>query len=190
MGDVDSMNGKCGAKKKDGTPCKRPAGSGTEHVGVGTCRHHGGSTPNANQNAALVTARSYMDADAPLPDVSAIDALLYCVQRASQRAMYARRMLRKTVGDNGLLDEALLDADGRPVPWARVEAEMLRDLGRFSKMALDAGVAERQVRIAERVGQSITAALEGALQNVDLPDGVRSQVVASFADRLMQLEVA
>lgn len=182
------MDGKCGAKKKDGGQCKRPAGAGTEHVGVGQCRHHGGSTPNANQNAALVTARSYMDADGVLPDVSPIDGLLYCVQRASQKAMYARRQQVRLETAEGSFDPGQLDADGRVLPWARAEQEQLRDLARFSKMALDAGVAERQVRIAERVGQSITAALEGALHGVDLEPAVRARVVASFSERLMQLE--
>ncbi len=33
----------CGAKTRDGTPCKRPAGWGTEHVGDGRCKTHGGN---------------------------------------------------------------------------------------------------------------------------------------------------
>ena len=35
--------GKCGYIKKDGTPCKLPAGSGTQHKGEGCCRRHGGN---------------------------------------------------------------------------------------------------------------------------------------------------
>jgi len=36
----------CGAKtKKDGTPCQRPAGWGTDHPGVGKCKLHGGASP-------------------------------------------------------------------------------------------------------------------------------------------------
>jgi len=36
----------CGAKTKgDGEPCKRPAGWGTDHPGVGRCKLHGGATP-------------------------------------------------------------------------------------------------------------------------------------------------
>lgn len=33
----------CGAKtRKDGSPCQRPAGWGTQHVGTGRCKLHGG----------------------------------------------------------------------------------------------------------------------------------------------------
>lgn len=36
----------CGAaKKSDGTPCRRPAGWGTDHPGAGRCKLHGGLSP-------------------------------------------------------------------------------------------------------------------------------------------------
>lgn len=48
----------CGAKTRAGTPCKRPAGWGTNHVGEGRCKLHGGKSTGAppkkmqnNQNA-------------------------------------------------------------------------------------------------------------------------------------------
>jgi hypothetical protein len=36
---------KCGAKNRQGTPCSRPAGWGTDHVGQGRCKLHGGASP-------------------------------------------------------------------------------------------------------------------------------------------------
>lgn len=36
----------CGAKtKKDGSPCQKPAGWGTDHPGIGKCKLHGGASP-------------------------------------------------------------------------------------------------------------------------------------------------
>ncbi|MFW5987868.1 MAG: hypothetical protein ACOCQA_00345 [bacterium] len=36
----------CGAKTKgSGEPCQKPAGWGTDHVGVGKCKLHGGASP-------------------------------------------------------------------------------------------------------------------------------------------------
>lgn len=35
----------CGAKTRKGTPCKARAGHGTDHVGQGKCKLHGGATP-------------------------------------------------------------------------------------------------------------------------------------------------
>lgn len=34
----------CGAKTRGGTPCKQPAGWGTNHVGEGRCKLHGGKS--------------------------------------------------------------------------------------------------------------------------------------------------
>jgi hypothetical protein len=34
----------CGGKTRAGTPCKRPAGWGTDHPGSGRCKLHGGAT--------------------------------------------------------------------------------------------------------------------------------------------------
>jgi hypothetical protein len=36
----------CGPRNRSGGPCQRPAGWGTDHVGYGRCRLHGGTTPN------------------------------------------------------------------------------------------------------------------------------------------------
>ena len=43
----------CGATKRQGdkTPCKKPAGWGTSHVGFGSCKLHGGSTPASTKHA-------------------------------------------------------------------------------------------------------------------------------------------
>lgn len=44
----------CGAKTRAGTPCKSLAGQGTDHLGTGKCRLHGGASkgaPKGNKNA-------------------------------------------------------------------------------------------------------------------------------------------
>jgi len=43
----------CGARKHQGAGlCAKPAGWGTSHPGFGSCKLHGGSTPNAAKAAA------------------------------------------------------------------------------------------------------------------------------------------
>lgn len=44
----------CGAKTRDGSPCELKAGWGTDHVGTGKCKLHGGASngaPKGNKNA-------------------------------------------------------------------------------------------------------------------------------------------
>ncbi|USZ69410.1 hypothetical protein NGM10_06655 [Halorussus salilacus] len=44
----------CGATNRHGEPCQQPAGWGTDHVGKGRCKLHGGNAgaPADNQNAS------------------------------------------------------------------------------------------------------------------------------------------
>lgn len=48
----------CGATKRQGdkSPCRRPAGSGTDHPGFGSCKLHGGSLPGPSKHAAKLRA--------------------------------------------------------------------------------------------------------------------------------------
>jgi len=36
----------CGALKRDGTTCRKPAGAGTTHPKIRACKYHGGASPN------------------------------------------------------------------------------------------------------------------------------------------------
>lgn len=46
---------KCGAKGRSGRPCGLPAGHGTDHVGEGRCRRHGGATPVKHGRYSTIT---------------------------------------------------------------------------------------------------------------------------------------
>ncbi len=50
-----SITGICGAQTKGtGAPCRRPAGWGTDHAGVGRCKLHGGATPRGVKSSRMV----------------------------------------------------------------------------------------------------------------------------------------
>ncbi|MDE3023760.1 MAG: hypothetical protein KGI54_18245, partial [Pseudomonadota bacterium] len=57
-GSPERLSGRCGAKltkrsKEVGHDrfCTRTEGYGTDHLGIGQCKYHGGSTPNAQKHA-------------------------------------------------------------------------------------------------------------------------------------------
>lgn len=172
----------CGAKKKRGGTCELAAGWGTDHLGYGRCRFHFGSSPNGRKGAAREELGEFMAAAAPLLEVDPIQALLYCVQRAAMVANYVRRRV-------ALVEEGEELQEGQLNVWSRLEAEWLGYLARWSKMALDAGVAERQLRMAEQAGDLIAQALEAELQAVDLPDETVARLVRGFSHRLEVLEL-
>lgn len=49
----------CGARTRAGTPCRRPAGWGTAHVGEGRCKLHGGNAGAPSRNRNAVTTGEY-----------------------------------------------------------------------------------------------------------------------------------
>lgn len=57
----------CGAETRDGSPCARPAGWGTDHVGEGRCKQHGGNAGapegQANGNADHLGFSAALDDD-------------------------------------------------------------------------------------------------------------------------------
>jgi hypothetical protein len=62
------------------------------------------------------------------------------------------------------------------------------DLSRVSKAAIDAGVAERQVRLAERTAELLALAAEEALAAIQLNAERRAEFVRVFAESLRRLE--
>jgi hypothetical protein len=169
--------GLCGALNREGHPCGNIAGKGTDHVGYGKCRSHGGSTPSGKTRGARLKALAELGPMGGEVDVNPLDALLYTVRRGSGLAALYR------------LQAEACAADGKDAAmYADLEAKALADLARWAKMAIDAGVAERMVRIAEGTGERLASALEEALEGVELPPGQRQVVVQRFAASLSRLE--
>lgn len=68
-----SENNICGARTRNGTPCKKKAGWGTDHLGSGRCKFHGGAStgaPKGNQNARKhgIYSKSLLDDEKVLWD--------------------------------------------------------------------------------------------------------------------------
>lgn len=49
----------CGAKTRAGTPCKQKAGWGTDHVGEGRCKLHGGKSTGVKGNKNAVVTHEH-----------------------------------------------------------------------------------------------------------------------------------
>lgn len=67
----------CGAKTRAGTPCKRPAGWGTNHVGTGRCKLHGGRSPGVPGNKNALKTGQY-------------ESIFYDVLDDDERDIYAQ----------------------------------------------------------------------------------------------------
>lgn len=79
-------HGRCGAKTRSGGACKQRAGAGTDHLGSGRCKFHGGKSPirhgrySAIQRQDLSDAIQRFEADPDplnlLPELATLRALL------------------------------------------------------------------------------------------------------------------
>src|SRR4051812_24812044 len=176
----------CAARTRSGGRCRRPAGHGTEHLGVGCCKLHGGSTPAQLERARRDLALRELAVMGGDIAIEPTEALLACVQRAAGQAAWLRLKVESLSDD----EVVCVSAHGALVPhtWVRMEQEAIDRLARLSKMALDSGVAERQARIAERTGARITAALEDAVAPLGLTAGEQSAIVQRFVQALTVLE--
>lgn len=161
---------KCGRKKKDGTACGQPAGMGTDHVGYGACRFHAGNAPAQRKQAV----RSMADAEGAkfagtqelpiLPE----DALLWAVRLAAGAVTWLRGQVER--GDDwGTTPHQRADPEkverSRQAWWAIYGEERDR-LAKTAKMAVDAGVARRQVELAEAEAAFVFEGLMAALRAI------------------------
>lgn len=198
----------CGAKIKRGGTCTRSAGWGTSHPGYGTCKYHGGATPNANKSAAVKIARSMGE---PL-DIEPHEALIACVQITAGEVAYCTLRIQqlsteeytgrpethvdkdlalKTDSEGNALYDHLEQTTEHPVElnlWITARAACMDRLARYSKMALDAGVEERRVRLAESMAMQLAPVLQAIFKELGLTDKQRDKAPAIVERHLVALE--
>lgn len=196
---------KCGARSRQtGDPCQHKAGFGTGHPGFGRCKLHGGNTRTQILKAAMQESEARSIPMGLPVETDPYDALLRCIWIAAGEVQYCSerigeldpdevlvRFREEQVGETAYVKtstEVQLHA------WITARRHSLDALARYSKMAIDAGVAERQVALAERVGVMIGTLVAAVLdelglsaeQKVIAPEVVRrhlTQIAAQSAVR-------
>lgn len=174
---------KCGAKTRSGGQCGRPAGWGTGHVGAGRCKYHGGKSPNGELAGAKEAALVYAAERFGLSNLQATDAMLMCIRDTAGFIAYCKMKAAEEGADK-------IVVNGERSVWVRLQQERTKDLAHFSKMALDAGVAERMVRLAENMGRLLASAFAAAIEPLELSDKKRQEVVRRFGQAVAELEQA
>jgi hypothetical protein len=153
---------RCGAKRGKGRgPCRAPAGAGTDHLGHGRCKWHGGASPGGRkagrQEAALAFARGALGAEVA---ASPVDAMEQSVRLAAGLIAYYRHQLADAAAAKGGPDTKRIAELVQPYTDAiRLEKDV-------AAAALSAGVAERRQRLAERQAELLAAAIADGLAEV------------------------
>jgi hypothetical protein len=173
-------HGLCGARKKNGERCRAYAGQSTDHFGVGRCKFHGGSTTTHRKNAVRREAeRRAIEFGQPIP-VEPTEALLTVLHLSAGHLAFVRDELARQDDRTSFEAQVLF----------RLWNEERDRVARIAKMALDSGVAERQVRLVERAGSELAALLRSIFfdPELGLTAAQRSQLPEVLRTHLGRLE--
>lgn len=201
MPEFQPHTAKCGARSRQtGEPCQHAAGYGTSHVGFGRCKHHGGST-RSQTVAAIKEEMAMRSVPMGVPiETDPFDALLRCIWISAGEVQYCSERISE-LDPTEVLVRFKEQQDGSEGGYVKTTTEVqlhawiiarrhaLDALARYSKMAIDAGVAERQVALAERVGGMIGTLVSAVLGELELtpaqealaPEVVRRHLTAIAA---------
>jgi hypothetical protein len=178
---------RCGAKTKSGRPCRHPKGFRTDHPGSGRCYRHGGASPNGNKAAV----REQMASLATEVDIEPQEVLLNSIRRDWGAVQWCGNIigqLEYTVAqarESGDM-ESVVVLEKRLLGFQAVYGEWIDRSAKHAKLALDAGVEERKVRIAEAQGKLLAGVIKAILgdlglnkkQQTDAPAIVRRHLLA------------
>ena len=188
----------CGAKTRSGGSCRRPAGWGTDHPGYGRCKLHGGATPSGRKAAQREQARQAVELYGLPVETDPHQALLDEVQRTAGHVEWLGQIVRGleerqlTRGVTKTVEHAdgtrVVEARAAVNVWLKLYQDERDRLVRVAKAAIDAGVAERQVRLAEaqaqRIAQTVSAILRDLGHDLNDPrvrDVVRARLIEGTA---------
>ena len=165
----------CGAKlgKRPGV-CRLKAGWGTEHPGVGPCRMHGGMLPNVVRKLARQEGQKMAIQWGIEADVDPFEGILQSVRMAYGAVAAFKSKIPQDAGPDHVA----------VIAWMASQ----KQAATIAKLAIDAGIAERQVQLAERMGEMIAMAHEDALADEDLPPEVVARIAQRFSAGLLKLE--
>lgn len=203
-----------GGRTRDGRRCSYAAGWGTDHPGTGRCSRHGG-TPDitrtkrtrtshqekqiqrANRRLPSDKGHTVVDKNAPknlndakqllgIPvEMNAMDALMWCIRlTAGEIVWYSDRM--QELSEDQWIEDTFV---GKQLHlFARNRTVSIDRLAKYSKWAVDGGIAERAMRLAEAYGEQIYQLLHGVLLDLDLSPRQRQMAPEIIARHLMTLE--
>jgi hypothetical protein len=98
----------CGAKKRNGEPCRNFAGQNTNHLGIGACWLHGGRMKSSRKKAAVVKVEREMTMLDPVDgDINPAEVLIELLRVSVARARWLNRKLI------ALDPDALYDLEGQ-----------------------------------------------------------------------------
>lgn len=164
---------KCGAKTRGGKPCTQRAGHGTDHLGTGRCKFHGGCTPTQVKGAQRQMAEAAVVSYGLPRQIDPHAALLEELHRTAGHVAWLGLQVQelehaRLYGPVGGSQFGIPKQE--PHVWIRLYQEERAHFVRIAKTCVEVGIAERQVRLAEDQAQRIVTILRGVLDELGVSD--------------------
>jgi len=216
-GDKQSDKPLCGAQRSNqppGTLCTRPAGWGTNHVGIGRCKRHGGATTNHEKAAEKVIALRACDNLGVKVETTPLDALWGELYECAGNVEFYRQRVQelpnepapdvyevedgerelKYTGAAGKYGRTyhhsgLPTGEAKPHVWVSLYNEERNRLRQVCAEMLKAGVEQRRLELAEADAQRIFGAVAAAFAAIDLTprlDEFRTAFATALRDAIQQ----
>lgn len=166
------------ASSSEARLCTHYAGAGTNHRGVGRCWQHGGNTEAGIREAAWIVGHAF----ARELECTPWEGLIRGVRIAAGRSAYCEQKLAEANSDEDLVP------GGRLWEWVKLASEWHEKLVKFSKLAIDAGVAERLVRQLELEATLMLRATRLTLTELGLSDEQQEHALGIMSRNLLVLE--
>jgi hypothetical protein len=170
---ADDRDTLCGAHKKKGGTCGRPAGWGTDHVGVGRCKLHGGCTPTQRKHAHLKLAER--GAAVELAEAG-YEPVTDPVATLADVAGQARALLAIFASKVDALGDGIRYESEKGVEQLRAEMaiyeRMLDRTAKFAGKLAELGFEERRLEMDEQDGRRLVEVLLAVIDAVFLLPGV------------------
>ena len=187
----------CGAETGHG-PCGQPAGAGTSHLGVGTCKHHLGNAPMHVAHARRLQAEEAARRFGVPVEISAEDALLEALAVAHGTVLFYRAQVQALTPDamrqgatkvqrtqkqgqeRGRVDtsETVTTVEARKHMWVVLLQEAEAHELAVARTIAQLGIAEQQVRIGQAQGERLRKLLLSMLGDLGIaPDDPRLGVI-------------
>jgi hypothetical protein len=188
---VRTTSRRCGVRIRGGRYCKNPAGFNTDHPGLGQCSRHGGNAKHQLTSLGRTLAhQGIMNPDiAPngVVEIDPLNALSWAVYLAAGDLAFWQSLV-------GAAYEAVLKSGGDKDDmdaFLKVQDQSRRarmDMTRISKISLDAGVAERQVAMQEKMAAIIANTIQAVVNELPLTPEQQALVPELVRSKLLTLE--
>lgn len=196
--EVRQPTDKCNARKrKGGGYCSRPAGWGTDHPEVGRCKLHGGNVPNHRASAQKELARRGVEAFGLPLNIEPYQALLDELARTNGiilfyemqiHALDSTADLTGPIGTEGTAEDTDLAHHPKSEAhiWVRLHQQERAHFVKVAETCVKAGIAERQIEIAEQQGAILATVIRGIL--TELKIAMTEEVRNTVRKHLMEVQ--